>query len=180
MAAIKNAKKTNFKLKKFVINDGKTSVDYSYKHDENPDSEIRVYPGVKIPLQPHPDLVSLFNQFREYVLKEFYIDPTVENLAQVTVKSITLSGDGDNTGIIISSVFDTLHGGKVALNTSNIILSGEDTGLEAEIDAILDSIIDEVFQYLFKGKRADPTLFGAETESEDRSGLNTPQLSKVG
>lgn len=173
MATIKNAKKENFELKKFKIKDGKAIADYVYKHDENPDSEKRLYPGVKIPLQPHPDLISLFNQLREYVLREFYIEPTTENLAQVKVNSIHLSGEDEKLSVIISSNFDTLHSKKVALNTSSILLSGSDTGLEAEIDAILDSVIDEVFQYLFKGKRADPTLF--EEPIKEIGGLNTDE-----
>lgn len=170
MSKIKDAKKSNFQLKKFKIKDGKTIADYFYKHDENPDSEKREYPGVKIPLQPHPDLISLFNQLREYVLKDFYIEPTIENLAQVKINSISVSGEDENLAVIISSTFETLHSQKVALNTGRIIMSNTDTGLEAEIDVILDSIIDEVFQYLFKGKRADPTLF--EQPTENNSGLN--------
>lgn len=194
MATIKNAKKQNFELKKIKIKDGKVIVDYVYKHDENPDSEKRIYPGVKIPLQPHPDLISLFGQLREYVLREFYIEPTTENLAQVKVNSISLSGEDEKLSVVISSNFDTLHAKTVALNTSSILLSGDDTGLEAEIDVIVDSIIDETFNYLFKGKRADPTLFQSQDDSKkenedekpkeatpDLSGLNNkPKLQKVG
>lgn len=179
MATIKNAKKENFELKKFKIKDGRVITDYSYKHDENIDKEKRFYPGVKVPLQPHPDLISLFGQLREYVLRDFYIDPTPENLAQIRINSISLHGEDDKKSVIISSRFDTLHSKTVALNTGSILLSGTDTGLEAEIDVIIDSIIDESFQYLFKGKRADPTLF-EEKEEENISGLNNkPILQKV-
>jgi len=168
MAKIKDAKKMNFTLKKFKIKDGKVITDYKYLHDENPDSEVREYNGVKIPLQPHPDLVSLYNQLREYVLKEFYIEVTDENLMQVNVTSVSV----DNRLCVINSEFDTLHGSKVPLNTSKINLDDNESGLESEIDVVLDSIIDEVFQYLFKGKRADPTLFQDEEKVEPKSGLN--------
>lgn len=169
MAKIKDAKKVNFTLKKFKIKDGKVITDYKYIHDENPDSEIREYNGVKIPLQPHPDLVSLYNQLREYVLKEFYIEPTDENLMQVVVSSVSV----ENRFCVINAEFDTLHGKKVNLSTSKINLDENESGLEDEIDVIIDSINDEVFQYLFKGKRADPTLFQeVEKETPPASGLN--------
>ena len=189
MSKIKDAKKANFELKKFKIKDGKVISDYTYLHDENPDSEKRLYPGVRIPLQPHQDLTCLFLQLREYLLKEYYIEATPENLCQVTVTSISLSGEDENLGVVISGVLESLHGGKIAMNTSRIVFSKDDTGLEGEVDAIIDSVIDEGFKYLFKGKRADPTLF-EETENEEKkevveqkekpaSGLNVT-LQKVG
>jgi len=168
MAKIKDAKKTNFTLKKFKIKDGKVVTDYNYLHDENPDSETREYKGVKIPLQPHPDLVSLYNQLREYVLKDFYIESTPENLMQVDVTSVSV----DNRLCIINAEFDTLHGSKVNISTSKINLDDNETSLESEIDAVLDSIHDEAFEYLFRGKRADPTLFQDEEKEEPKSGLN--------
>lgn len=136
----------------------------------------RIYPGIKIPLQPHHDLTSLFNQLREYVLRDFYIEPSLENLAQITINSISLNGEDEKLTVIISSTFETLHSEKTALNTGRILLNDDNTGLEAEINAIVDSIIDETFKYLFKGKRADPTLFEIETENQE--GLNVP-LQKV-
>jgi hypothetical protein len=172
MAKIKDAKKANFVLKKFKIKDGKVVTDYNYLHDENPDAEIREYKGVKIPLQPHPDLVSLYNQLREYVLKEFYIDPSAENIMQVEVTSVSI----ENRLCVISTEFDTLHGKKVPLQTSKINLDDNESGLEDEIDVVLDSIIDEVFSYLFKGKRADPTLFqDSEKAPEKVGGLNVDE-----
>ena len=172
MAKIKDAKKVNFTLKKFKIKDSKVITDYKYLHDENPDSEIREYNGVKIPLQPHPDLVSLYNQLREYVLKEFYIEVTDENLMQVVVSSVSV----ENRLCVINAEFDTLHGGKVNLSTSKINLDDNESELEDEIDVVLDSIIDEVFQYLFKGKRADPTLFQDDEKAPEKvGGLNVDE-----
>lgn len=195
MAAIKDAKKGNFELKKLKIKSGKVITDYVYLHDENPDSEKREYKGVVVPLIPHPDLNSLFSQLREYLLKDFYIDATPENIMYLEITSINLSGEEEKRGLIINGVFETLHGGKVALNSSRILLEDNATGLEEEIDVIVDAIIDESFKYLFKGKRADPTLFEPLEEitdvkvkkelpdEENKSGLNVSKdvkLSKVG
>lgn len=154
MAKIKDAKKSNFSLKKFKLQDSKVVADYNYLHDDN-HGEIREYKGVKIPLQAHPDLVSLYNQLREYVLREFYIEPTSENLTLVDVTSVQIM----DRKVLISANFNTLHGEVVNLNTSKIDLDGAESGVESEIDVIVDSVVDEVFKYLFKGKRADPTLF---------------------
>lgn len=167
MSKIKDAKKNNFVLKKFKIKNGVVITDYHYTHDENPDLETREYKGVKIPLQPHPDLISLYNQLSEYVLKEFYIDYTNDNLMQLNVTSVSI----ENRLCVIDAEFDTLHGKKVNISTSKINLDGNVSGLESEIDVVLDSIIDETFKYLFKGKRADPEIFDNVCENGE-IGLN--------
>lgn len=167
MAAIKNAKKKNFELKKFKIKNNRVITDYVYLHDENPDSEKREYKGVIIPLLPHPDLTCLFLQLREYLLREFYIEPSVENINQVTITSINLSGEDEKLGVIICGVLESLHGGKLAMNSSRIVFAKDETGLEGEIDVIVDTLVDESFKYLFEGKRADPTLFQEFEGTED-------------
>ena len=162
------AKKENFNLTQFKLKDGKGIINYSYLHDENPHKEIREYNSVKIPLLIHDDLKSLLNQLREYVLKEYYIEPTPENLMQVRVNSIKI----ENRLCVIGCEFDTLHGGTVNLTTSKIMLDESHTELESEIDAILDSIITEVYDYIFNCKTSAPELFEEVEESKVVSGLN--------
>lgn len=173
MAKIKEPKKSNFTLKKFKLKDNRVIADYNYLHDEQ-NNEIREYNGVKIPLLAHPDLISLYNQLREYVLREFYIEPNSENLTLVDVTGVQIL----DRKVLISSNFNTLHGEIVNLNTSKINLDESESGFEAEIDVIIDAIIDEVFQYLFKGKYSNPTLFGDDKE-EVKGGLNGQVLKAV-
>ena len=184
MAKITDAKRPNFELKKFKLKNNRVITDYTYLHDENPDSEKREYKGVMIPLLPHPDLTCLFLQLREYLLREFYIEPTAENINQVTISSINLSGENESLGVIICGVLESLHGGKVPLNSAKIVFSKSDTGLEGEIDVIIDALIDEAFKYLFKGKRADPTLFEDsdvnETKVFDAEVIPTKERPKGG
>ena len=178
MSKIKDAKKANFELKKFKFTEKNTIAEYLYLHEEK--NEKRNY-IVKTPAKAHPDLWSLFNQLREYVCREFYIEPTPENLLQVDVNSISV----ENRLCVISVTFDTLHGKKVSVSTSKINLDDNETGLEEEIDAIIDAVNDEVFQYLFKDKRADPELFSeenaedSEPKEEVKSGLNISTMKKV-
>ena len=162
------AKKENFKLTLFKLKDGKGIANYVYTHDENPEKESREYSSVKIPLLVHEDLTSLFNQLREYILKEYYIEPTPENLMQVRVNSIKL----ENRLCTVGCEFDTLHGGTVNLSTSKIMLDENETELESEIDAIVDSIFDEVFEYIFNCKTSAPELFGDSDGPAVVSGLN--------
>lgn len=162
MSKLKDGKKENFELLKFKIKDGKGVVDYRYNHTENPQKETRQYNGVKIPLLVHSDLSSLFTQLREYVLKDIYIEPTAENLMQVTVESVSI----ENKICVISGKLNCLHGGDISIKTSKINLEESFTGLEAEIDVICDSIIDEVFEYVFKCKSSAPELFAEIEETE--------------
>jgi len=175
MSKIKDAKKANFELKKFKLVKGTAVASYKYLHDEKEVHEKRIY-DVKIPGKPHIDLVSLYNQLREYVCREFYIEPSAENLTLVDVTSVSI----DNRLCVINANFNTLHGGVISLLTSKINLDDNESGLEEEIDAIVDAINDEVFQYLFKDKRADPELFSEVAEETPESGLNLPKLQKVG
>lgn len=180
MAQIKDAKKANFELKKFKVKNGKVVTDYIYRHDENPDAEFREYKGVVIPLQPHPDLLMLFSQLREYLLRDYYIEPSAENLMQVEISSVGLSGSDETYGCIINGVLDGLNGGRLALNSSRIVFSKDESGIEQEVEVIIDSIIDESFKYLFKGKRADPTLFeslDADSDVEDKEVLDAEVMS---
>ncbi|ASD51644.1 hypothetical protein [Flavobacterium phage FCOV-F18] len=151
--------KSNFDLKKVKFDGKKVLVEYDYSHKRQ-DFNEKWTNGTKIPCVPHPDLIALFNQLREYVLKEFYVEPTVDNLSLVDITTVSL----DDRKCVISANFNTLHGGIVNVNTSKIDLDYSETGLEAEIDAIVDAMIDEVFKLLFENKRADPTLFATEPE----------------
>ena len=129
----------------------------------------------------HPDLLGLFADLRNIVGRVFgitsflsFIDAEAlshnvvdrarafadELLAKIEVRGVAWSGTGDNTGVVITSVFETPNGLKTCINTPRIKMATISFGFEEELETIVESIKKEVYAYLFKGKQAQLSLFG--------------------
>lgn len=129
----------------------------------------------------HPDLLGLFADLRNIVGRVFnitsfltFLDAEVVNhniqdrarafadelLQKIEVRGVAWSGNGDNTGVVITSVFETPNGLKTCINTPRIKMATISFGFEEELETIVESIKKEVYAYLFKGKQAQMSLFG--------------------
>lgn len=80
----------------------------------------------------------------------------------ISVTGISFSGDGDNLGCVITAVYECKNGQKVALNSPRIKFNSESFGIESDLDEIAHGIIHETYLFLFKGKKAEMELFGAD------------------
>ena len=136
----------------------------------------------------HPDLLGLFEDLRNIVGRVFgitsflsFIDAEAlshhvadrarafadELLAKIEVRGVAWSGTGDNTGVVITSVFETPNGLKTCINTPRIKMATISFGFEEELETIAESIKKEVYAYLFKGKQAQMSLFGDNGAADD-------------
>lgn len=138
----------------------------------------------------HPDLLAMFTDLRTIVARVFNITSFLtflesdemklteskkmlarnfadELLAKIEVRGVAWSGTGDNTGVVIRSVFETLNGLKTCINTPRIKMATISFGFEEELENIVESIKKEVYAYLFKGKQAQMSLFGDNGAADD-------------
>ena len=140
----------------------------------------------------HPDLLAMFTDLRTIVARVFNITSFLtflesddmklteskkmlarnfadELLAKIEVRGVAWSGTGDNTGVVITSVFETPNGLKTSINTPRIKMATISFGFEEELETIVESIKKEVYAYLFKGKQAQMSLFGDNGVADDES-----------
>jgi hypothetical protein len=138
----------------------------------------------------HPDLLAMFTDLRTIVARVFNITSFLtllesdemklpeskkmlarnfadELLAKIEVRGVAWSGTGDNTGVVITSVFETHNGLKTCINTPRINMATISFGFEEELETIVESIKKEVYAYLFKGKQAQMSLFGDNGAADD-------------
>lgn len=138
----------------------------------------------------HPDLLAMFTDLRTIVARVFNITSFLtflesddmklseskkmlarnfadELLAKIEVRGVAWSGTGDNTGVVITSVFETPNGLKTCIKTPRIKMATISFGFEEELETIVESIKKEVYAYLFKGKQAQMSLFGDNGADDD-------------
>lgn len=138
----------------------------------------------------HPDLQKLFKNLQSIVGrciglvsfltltegKELGLTESKKLLAQtfakellqkIDVRGLSWSGTDDNTGIVITSVYETPNGLKTCINTPRIKIAQISFGFEDELEEIAEAIKQEVYEYLFNGKRAQLSLFGETREPAD-------------
>ena len=138
----------------------------------------------------HPDLLGLFDDLRNIVGRVFNITSFLtlfdtdemklndakkmiarkfadELLQKIDVRGISWSGTGENVGVIITSVFETPNGLKTCINTPRIKMAQISFGFEEELEKIVEEVKKEVYAYLFKGKQAQLSLFGAPADASE-------------
>ena len=138
----------------------------------------------------HPDLRGLFEDLRPIVGRVFNITSFLtfldsdemklpeskkmlarafadELIAKIDVRGVSWSGTDDNTGVVITAVFETPNGLKTCIKTPRIKMATISFGFEEELEKIVDAIKTEVYQFLFNGKQAQLSLFGEQAPAEE-------------
>lgn len=133
----------------------------------------------------HPDLARLFEDLRPIVARVFNINSFLsfiedkenkipakiqeqarafagELLDCIEVRGVSFSGKDDNVGVVITAVYKTANGLKTCINTPRIKMATISFGFEEELEEIVGKIEREVYAYLFDGKQAQMSLFGAD------------------
>lgn len=82
-----------------------------------------------------------------------------EATANIEVRGISISGDDENKGVVLTGLFTFSNGLKAAINSPRIKLANTSFGFEEELEKIVATIEDEVYAYLFEGKKAQLELF---------------------
>lgn len=87
----------------------------------------------------------------------------------ITVKSVTLSGEDDNAGCIISGEMEVKHGLRATVITPRLKYNEEIFGFEHELGDVLTALQREIYAYLFQGKKAELEVFGNDGEPESNA-----------
>lgn len=135
----------------------------------------------------HPDFRHLFNDLRPIMGRIFNItsflsmvetsdfkatkkqselsrDFADEMLKNIEVRGVSFSGQDDNVGVVLTGLFTVSNNQKTAINSPRLKFNTETFGFEEELEEIAADIETEVYAFLFKGKKAELELFGADGE----------------
>lgn len=135
----------------------------------------------------HPDLRDCFDRLRPIMGRIFNItsflsmvetsdfkatkkqselsrDFADEMLKNIEVRGVSFSGQDDYVGVVLTGLFTVSNNQKTAINSPRLKFNTEMFGFEEELEAIVADIENEVYAFLFKGKKAQLELFGADGE----------------
>ncbi len=182
----------DFSLEKVkLINGGGISAQYEVTEVINGASYVNHY-TVDNGMDIHPGLQNLFNDLRPIVARVLNITSFLsfvedkankisekvqeqarcfanELLQNIEVRGVSYSGKDDNVGVVITVVYTTANGLKTAINTPRLKMATISFGFEEELEAIVGSIEREVYEYLFNGKQAQLSLFGADGNATEEA-----------
>lgn len=153
----------------------------------------------------HPDLRELFNDLRPIMGRIFNITSyksmmatpdfkatkkqleiadlfADECLKNIEVRGVSLSGQYDNVGVVLTGLFTVSNNQKTAINSPRLKFNTETFGFEEELETIVNTIENEVYGFLFEGKKAQLELFGEDGEAnpsvfgDDENDDNFPEM----
>lgn len=140
----------------------------------------------------HPDLRDLFDSLRPIMGRIFNItsfksmmetpefkatknqqkiadDYAEQCLQNIEVRGISLSGQYDNVGVVLTGLYTVANNKKTAIKSQRLKYNSVSFGFEEELETIVSEIEREVYAFLFKGKKAQLELFGADGEATAQS-----------
>lgn len=149
----------------------------------------------------HPDLRDCFDRLRPIMGRIFNItsflsmvgtsdfkatekqnelsrDFADEMLKKIKVRGLSFSGQDDNVGVVLTGLFAVLDDQKTAINSPRLNFNTKVFGFEKELEEIAADIETEVYAFLFKGKKAQLELFGAD--GEPAPGLSAEKVEDNG
>ena len=181
-----------FRLSKVkTLKDGGLDVHYEVTETIGSESYTNKY-HIESAKDIHPDLRNLFEQLRPIMGRIFNVTSFLtlmdtdemkanqrqkavatefarEMLDNIEVRGISLSGSDDNVGVVLSGTFTVSNNQKTAINSPRLKFSTETFGFEEELENIIADIETEVYAFLFKGKKAQLELFGADGEASEEA-----------
>lgn len=149
----------------------------------------------------HPDLRDCFNRLRPIMGRIFNItsflsivetpdfkatqkqnelsrDFADEMLKNIKVRGVSFSGQNDNVGVVLTGSFTVSDDQKTAINSPRLNFNTKVFGFEKELEEIAADIETEVYAFLFKNKKAQLELFGAD--GEPAPGLSAERVEDNG
>ena len=183
-----------------LIKDGGITVHYEVTEVVGAESYTNKY-HVESAKDIHPDLKDYFDRLRPIMGRIFNITSFLsmldvkefkatekqkeygrnfadEMLKNIEVRGVSFSGQDDNVGVVLTGLFTVSNNQKTAINSPRLKFNSETFGFEEELEEIAADIETEVYAFLFKGKKAQLELFGAnnepnveDDENEENNGL---------
>lgn len=179
--------KEKFSLSKVkLLKDGGLDIHYEVTEVVGNESYTNKY-HVESAKDIHPDLRDCFDCLRPIMGRVFNItsflsmvetsdfkatkkqselsrDFADEMLKNIEVRGVSFSGQDDNVGVVLTGLFTVSNNQKTAINSPRLKFNTETFGFEEELEEIAADIENEVYAFLFKGKKAQLELFGADGE----------------
>lgn len=167
-----------------LIKDGGLDVHYEVTETVGNESYTNKY-HVESAKDIHPDLRACFERLRPIMGRIFNITSFLsfmetpetkatkaqkdaareyadEMLRNIEVRGVSFSGQDDNVGVVLTGLFTVSNNQKTAINSPRFKFNTETFGFEEELEEIAGDIEREVYAFLFKGKKAQLELFGAD------------------
>lgn len=167
-----------------MLKDGGLDVHYEVTEVVGEESYTNKY-HVESAKDIHPDLRVLFDRLKPIMGRIFNITSFLsmmetaefkatkkqqdtarefadEMLDNIEVRGVSLSGMGDNVGVVMTGLLSVANFQTVVINSPRLKFNKEVFGFEEELESIVTDIEREVYAFLFKGKKAQMELFGAE------------------
>lgn len=168
-----------------TLKDGGLDVHYEVTETIGNESYTNKY-HVESAKDIHPDLRECFDRLRPIMGRIFNITSFLsmvetddfkanknqkevarnfadEMLKNIEVRGVSYSGQ-DNVGVVLTGLFTVSNNQKTAINSPRLKFNTETFGFEEELEEIVSDIENEVYEFLFKGKKAQLELFGADGE----------------
>ena len=169
-----------------TLKDGGLDVHYEVTETIGNESYTNKY-HVESAKDIHPDLRECFDRLRPIMGRIFNITSFLsmvetddikanktqkevarnfadEMLKNIEVRGVSYSGQDDNVGVVLTGLFTVSNNQKTAINSPRLKFNTETFGFEEELEEIVADIENEVYEFLFKGKKAQLELFGADGE----------------
>lgn len=183
-----------------ALKNGGLDVHYEVTETIGDESYTNKY-HVKSAKDIHPDLRGCFKRLRPIMGRIFNItsflslvetsdfkatkqqselsrDFTDEMLKNIEVRGVSFSGQDDNVGVVLTGLFAVSNDQKTAINSPRLEFNAKTFGFENELEEIAADIETEVYAFLFKGKKAQLELFGAD--GEPAPGLSAEKVEDNG
>lgn len=177
-----------------MLKDGGLDVHYEVTETVGNESYVNKY-HVESVKDIHPDLRNCFNRLRPIMGRIFNITSFLsmvetedfkstksqqekarefadEMLKNIEVRGISYSGKDDNVCVVLTGLFTVSNNQKTAINSPRLKYSTETFGFEEELEDIAADIEREVYAFLFKGKKAQLELFGADGEPAENYAID--------
>lgn len=178
----------NFELKrvKFIPN----GLEVDYNDCMNVDGEtVKTFHKVKNSEYPHPDLPNEAGKLRWYIVRlmglmnfanitylsdlskqDKELNKQFQDFFEIQATRVSIREivrDEEKNTVIIKYEFTGTDLSLFKMQTPKINLEGEILKFEIDMDTDLEGMKHEVFDYLFKGKRAQLSMFGEIAETDD-------------
>ncbi len=196
---MKEIKRADFVLKKIKVSKEGVEADYSTKESQAGKKTDLVI-NVKRSVVPHPEFLMARDAFKEILMRSLgkwdiyeeaskYLkggqlekvrDVMLDKVNETEVTGISLSGQDQMKGIIISGKEKNKMDGNSAINSPRIVFSSDKLGSEKQAEALWEQICDEAWEYLIKDKKAQLELFDEANQQAPKRGPGRPRKEPAG
>ena len=171
----------NFDLVKAIIKNDSVFVEFTDWIDGDNEETIVDTRTINRPLTPHADLIDIRDTFKEYLMrsqghydifdeaikylkgekKQNVVDKFNAIKNDINITEIHITGKNDLKGVVIKGTIKSWKQNKV-IKTPKIIFSGEEIGIETNVQGQCELLEEEIKEFLFHNKKGIKELFDKE------------------